>query len=76
MQPSSIGEIKETISSLILLDNVKIENKVDCSSPFEKFVSFIKYYSDFDCLIRSLCHVFRVVKACLMKENKEKKAIF
>ena len=54
VQPSAKGEIKETISSLISFENVKIENKVDCSHPFEKFVSFIKYYSDFDRLIQSL----------------------
>ena len=71
--PSEKGELKEIISSMIALGEVKEEEKDNCFSPFEKFASFIEYYSEFHRLIRSLCYVFHVVKACCMKENKERK---
>ena len=67
------SESKEVISSLLALDEVKIEKFENGLSPFVKFTSFIAYYSDFDRLIRSLCYVFRVVRASLIKEYKERK---
>ena len=73
VQPCLKDEIKESIVSLFSIDDVKIEGAVDCTSPYEKFVSFIHHYSDFDRLIRSMCYVFRVVKASLLKSKKERK---
>ena len=42
-------------------------------NPFEKFVAFMNHYSDFHCLIRCLCFVFRAIKVCLIKNIKERK---
>ena len=37
------------------------------------YYSFIKYYSEFDRLIRALCYVFRTIKACAIENEKEKR---
>ena len=66
-------EVNKTISSFISIDDIKVKREGNLNCPFEKFVAFVNYYLDFHRLIRSLCYVFRIVKACLMKDNKEKK---
>ena len=66
-------EVNKTISSFILIDDIKVECEGNLNYPFEKFVVFIISYSDFHRLIRSLCYVFRLVKDNLMEDNKEKK---
>ena len=73
MPPNEKSESKEVISSLLALEEVKKEKNNNRLSPFVKFTSFIAYYSDFDRLIRSLCYVFRVIKARFVKEYKERK---
>ena len=55
------------------ISDIKNERKICCLSPSEKFVSLIKYYSEFDHLIRALCYVFRMSRACLIKNDKERK---
>ena len=57
-------EVNKMISSLISIDDIKVEHEGNLNCPFEKFVAFVNYYSDFHCLVRSLCYIFRVVKAC------------
>ena len=66
-------KVNKTISSFILIDDIKVECEGNLNYPFEKFVVFIISYSDFHRLIRSLCYVFRLVKDNLMEDNKEKK---
>ena len=66
-------EVNKTKTSFISIDNIKVEHEGNLNCLFEKFVAFVNYYSDFHRLIHSLCYVFRVIKACLMKDNEEKK---
>ena len=73
MPPNSNDEEREAIAALAAISDVKNESKNCGLSPYDKFVSFIDYYSEFNRLIRSLCYVFRVVKACVIKSEKEKK---
>ena len=68
--PCLDGELNETISFLAVFGDVKFEQKECCFSPSEKFTSFIEHYSEFNRLIQSLCYVFRVIKACAMKDNE------
>ena len=58
MPPNATDEVREAISYLAAISDVKNERKMCCFSPFEKFASFINYYSEFNRLIRSLCYVF------------------
>ena len=69
--PASDDQVNKVISSFLSTDEIKTENKNYCN-PFEKFVAFVNHFSDFHRLIRSLCYIFRVVKACFMKNDKEK----
>ena len=71
--PNVVNEVSETISALATISDIKNECKSCCLSPFEKFVAFINYYSEYDHLLRSLCYIFRVVKACWLKSKKEKR---
>ena len=73
MPPNANDEVREAISSLVALSDIKNERKMCCLSPLKKFASFIEYYSEFNRLIRSLCYVFRVVRACVIKDKKERK---
>ena len=43
--------------------------------PSEGFLALIDYYSDFDRLIRAVCYICRMVKACTMV-NKRKRNFF
>ena len=49
--PNAADNVREAISSLAAISDVKNERKICCLPPCEKFVSFIKYYSEFDRLI-------------------------
>ena len=44
------------------IDNIKLD-------PSNKFLTLVNYYSDFQKLIRSLCYIFRVVKAGCIKNR-------
>ena len=71
--PNAADNVRGAISSLAAISDVKNERKICCLPPCEKFVSFIKYYSEFDRLILALCYVFRAIKAYAIKNEKEKR---
>ena len=76
MPPNATDEVRQAILSLAAISDIKNECKMCCLSPFEKFVSFIKHYSEFDRLIRALCYVFRAIRARLIKNDREKRRFF
>ena len=71
--PIASDQVKSVLSSFAAVNEIKVENIIDMDNPFEKYVAFVHHYSGFHCLIRSLCYIFRVIKACLIKNIKEKK---
>ena len=71
--PAADDQVNKVVSSFLSADDIKTENEIYCSNPFEKFIAFVNHYSDFHRLIRSLCYIFRVVKAYLIKNDKEKR---
>ena len=57
-------------------NDIKSENDNEENYLLKKFILFLDHYSDFHCLMRSLCYVFRVIKSCLIKNVKERKNFF
>ena len=45
--PIAGDQVKSTLSSFISVDDIKLEKNVDVNNPFEKFIAFVNYYSDF-----------------------------
>merc|ERR1712055_666971 len=54
--PNAINEVSETIAAVSVISDIKNEYKSCCLFPFEKFVEFINYYSDYNRLLRALCY--------------------
>ena len=74
--PNANDEVREAISALAAISDVRNKYKSRCFSPSEKFTMFIDHYSEFNRLIRSLCYIFRVVKACVIKRKKRESALW
>ena len=56
--PIKGDQVKSSLALFITINEIKAESKIDLHNPFERFVAFVEHYSDFHCLIRSLCYIF------------------
>ena len=58
----------------LFVSKLEIKPKVvsEKLTPSDKFLPLINYYSDFHRLIRVICYIFCVAKACFIKNRRNR----